>query len=46
MELKDIKDIKVEEKMFQDYLEEDANLPTTLIIKDLNGNYLRTEVNS
>jgi hypothetical protein len=45
MENKDMKAETLDNKnIYPDITEEDQNIPTTVIIKDFNNNYLRTDV--
>lgn len=44
MEIRNEKDTRDYRLEFPDMPEDDQNLPTTLIIKDFNNNYLRTDV--
>jgi len=44
MEIKDIEETKENNNIFPMNMEEDQNIPTTVVIKDFNGNFLRTDV--
>jgi len=44
MEISDIKETKENKNINPNIQEEEQNLPTTVIIKDFNNNYLRTDV--
>jgi len=44
MEISDIKETKEHKNINPNIQEEEQNLPTTVIIKDFNNNYLRTDV--